>query len=109
MAVKAFLLAVGLVVVGIGLFDGATKLRVHDGPSSGVDCGSVFHAKLDEAVHEDAVNAATRPGGSHIYDACQDTLEKQKVVLGVFVGVGATMMVGGLAIRRPRKRPVPRR
>jgi hypothetical protein len=100
--VKAFLLIVGLAIVGIGLLNAATNLQVHDGQSSGLNCGSVFHAQLDEAVHQDAVNAAARPGQPHLYEACQEEIERQRIVVGLFVAAGMAMAVAGLAIPHRR-------
>jgi hypothetical protein len=98
--VKAFLLVVGLAIVGIGLLNGVTDLHVHDGQSSGLTCGSVFRGQLDEAVHQDAVNAGARP--PHLYEACQEEIERQKIVVGLFVAVGMIMAVVGFSIPRRR-------
>lgn len=94
---KAFVLIVGLAILGIGLFVGYGELRANDRVST-ASCGAAFASKLDDAKKEDDRNAVLGPMRTHLYDICLEKIETRRTIAGAIAGLGAAVMLGGLAI-----------
>lgn len=104
---KMLAIVIGMVVIGIGVFLGASSLEAQGGGESFV-CGPAFSPALGAAEERDHLNRLIGKQ-TNFGDACRSERDSRKVIAFAGFGLGMAILVGGVSSLAGNRRPPSRR